>query len=302
VFGDSFTAFERSAVSWPDLLHDRLEESLGQNVEVVNSARDGYGVLQMFDLSEKKIEEFQPDVVIFAFVTGDLTRSRSWRYEAEFYGQSVGFQSNSILNEPGVSQVATIWNPLLTADWCETNVNSYRPDDPILATLTEQFLQTREKIWKVKFWSVTTSFFLDQINHKDPYYSFRSGERRLKSALTLDIHSFEGDNRFIEAVTNLNESSIPYYLVHLPEFNEVDQGKVLATIQSQNLWNSLEDITGHQVVTFLDGADSNESDPSGLFLMPYDGHPTNEGHRYYADAVFKVLDEAWVTNLSAPGP
>jgi len=84
VFGDSVTAWARESpngalMSWPDYLQDILEERLKKSVHVVNFARDGYGILQMFDLAAVKVPEWRPDIVIIAFITDDFTRDRFWR-------------------------------------------------------------------------------------------------------------------------------------------------------------------------------------------------------------------------------
>ena len=80
VFGDSFTAnVQHGGLTWPDLFESDLDASLPSDVVVMNFARGGYGVLQMFDLAAAKAEELRPDMVIIAFISGDLERNRFWR-------------------------------------------------------------------------------------------------------------------------------------------------------------------------------------------------------------------------------
>jgi len=77
VFGDSWAAFQQENRNWPLFLQDVLEARLGKKVHVVNFGRDGYGILQMFDLAATKIVEWKPDLVLFTFITDDLSRAAS---------------------------------------------------------------------------------------------------------------------------------------------------------------------------------------------------------------------------------
>ena len=87
VFGDSFTATQDNGVTWPNILQDRLTERLHRKVNVVNFGRDGYSLLQMFDLAAAKVPEWKPDLVMIAFVTDDLDRARFWRTAIEADGE-----------------------------------------------------------------------------------------------------------------------------------------------------------------------------------------------------------------------
>ena len=78
VLGDSWSAFTNRTSPGLIFLKD-LEELLGVNVEVVNFSRDGYGILQMFDLAADVIDVWEPDLTVFAFITNDLARVRTWR-------------------------------------------------------------------------------------------------------------------------------------------------------------------------------------------------------------------------------
>ena len=87
VFGDSFAATQDNGVTWPNILQDRLTERLHRKVNVVNFGRDGYSLLQMFDLAAAKVPEWKPDLAIIAFITDDLARARFWRTAIEIDGQ-----------------------------------------------------------------------------------------------------------------------------------------------------------------------------------------------------------------------
>src|SRR5262249_40156433 len=48
VLGDSVTAMVHQGETWPDILSALIEEQSGSAAPILNLARDGYGVLQMF--------------------------------------------------------------------------------------------------------------------------------------------------------------------------------------------------------------------------------------------------------------
>jgi hypothetical protein len=87
VFGDSFGVSGRDGPQWPEFLQDYLSEQSGRNVHVMNFSRDGYGILQMFDLAVSKIDKWKPDIAVFAFITSDLKRARFWRGKAILDGR-----------------------------------------------------------------------------------------------------------------------------------------------------------------------------------------------------------------------
>ena len=293
VFGDSFTAnTDHSGITWPDLLQDELEAKLNQDVNVINFGRGAYGILQMFDLASTKVDELEPDMVIFAFITSDLIRARFWR-TANFIN---GEKRDLVMAEPSEvvdlkkSIDATLVNSKITREWCEDMLVAVDKDDALLKALNEEFIQRRREYDDpVKFNSLSTSFLFNRIVYNDPFRGFM----KLSLIPRLSENSYTADSRFIEDVKHINQNNIPYYLIHLPTYEDLKTGEYKLGEQEQSLLASLQEVTGVQEINFMEYTSSLDSNnlekPEKLFMSPYDRHPSLQGIKLYADVVSEIL-------------
>jgi hypothetical protein len=292
VFGDSFTANTNlNGITWTDLLQDELEAKLHQDVNVVNFGRGAYGILQMFDLARRKVEELEPDLVVFAFITSDLVRARFWRTVNFINGEKRDF----VMTEPSTeadlktSIDSTLVNPMITREWCEEMVVASDKDDPLLKALNEEFIQRRREHYDpVQFNSLSTSFIFNRIMYNDPFHGL------IPSLIPRFYeNSYAADSRFIDNVNHINQSNVPYYIIHLPTYEDLTAGKYDLSEQEQSLFQSFQEVTGKQIIKFLEYAPSHDSnnlkDLERLFLSPYDRHPSLQGIRFYAEVVSEIL-------------
>jgi hypothetical protein len=292
VFGDSFTANTNlNGITWPDLLQLELEAKLNQDVNVVNFGRGAYGVMQMFDLARPKIEELKPDLVIFAFITSDLVRARFWRTVNFINGE----KRDLVMTEPSQeadlrkSIDSTIVNSMITRKWCENMLVALDKEDPLLKALNEKFIQRkREHYDPVEFNSLSTSFIFNRIAYNDPFRGF------IPSLIPRFYeNSYAADSRFIENVNEINQSNIPYYIIHLPTYEDLKARKFELDEQGQSLFESFQEITGKRIINFMEYAPDNNSnsleDLEQLFMSPYDRHPSLQGIRFYAEVVSEIL-------------
>ncbi len=293
VFGDSFTANTNlNGITWPDLLQDELNAKLNQDVNVINFGRGAYGILQMFDLARTKIEELKPDLVIFAFITDDLIRARFWRTVNFINGEKRDFVMAEPSEEADLKKSidATLVNSMITREWCEHMLAARDKDDALLKALNEEFIQRkRQDSNPVEFNSLSTSFLFNRIMHNDPFRGF------MRPALIpmLSENSYAAESRFIEDVNYINQSNIPYYIIHLPTYEELKAGEYEFSEQEQSLLESFQEVTGRQTINFIEYSSSHDSnnleDLEKLFLSPYDRHPSLQGIRFYAKVVSEIL-------------
>jgi hypothetical protein len=292
VFGDSFTSNSNlDGITWPDLLQDELAAKLNQDVNIINFGRDAYGIPQMFDLARTKVEELEPDLVVFAFITSDLVRARFWRTVNFINGE----KRDIVMAEPSEeadlkkSIDATVVNSMITKAWCEDMLVALDKDDALLKALNEEFMQRRREHYDpVEFNSLSTSFIFNRIVYHDPFRGF------IPSLIPrLYENSYVADSRFIEDVNYINQSNIPYYIIHLPTYEDLKAGKYELGEQQQSLFESFQEITGKQIINFMESASSHDSnnleDIEKLFMSPYDRHPSLQGIRFYAEVVSEVL-------------
>jgi hypothetical protein len=293
VFGDSFTAnTDLNGITWTDLLQDELEARLNQDVNVINFGRGAYGILQMFDLARTKIEELKPDLVIFAFITSDLIRARFWRTVSVIDGEKRDFVMVEPSEEVDLKRSidSTLVNPMITREWCEHMLVASDKDDALLKALNEKFIQRkREYEDPVEYNSLSTSFLFNRIVYNDPFRGFM----KLSLIPRVSGNSYAADSRFIENVNYINQSNIPYYIIHLPTYEDLKAGEYKLGEQEQSLYESFQEITGKQTISFIEYASSDDSnyleDLETLFLSPYDRHPSLQGIRFYADVVTEIL-------------
>jgi hypothetical protein len=293
VFGDSFTANSNlNGITWPDLLQDELEGKLNQDVNVINFGRDAYGILQMFDLARTKVDELEPDLVVFAFITSDLVRARFWRTVNFINGEKRDFAISEPSEEADLKKSidATVVNSMITREWCEDMLVALDKNDALLKALNEEFIQRRREYNDpVEFNSLSTSFLFNRIMHNDPFRGF------IRPSLIprLSENSYAADSRFIENVNHINQSNIPYYIIHLPTYEDLKAGEYELSEQEQSLFESFQEVTGKQVINFIEYAPSHDTnnleDLEKLFMSPYDRHPSLQGIRFYAEVVSEIL-------------
>lgn len=292
VFGDSFTANTGlNGITWPDLLQDELEARLNQDVNVINFGRGAYGILQMFDLARAKVEELKPDLAIFAFITSDLVRARFWRTVNFINGEKRDFVMAEPSEEADLKKSidATLVNSMITREWCEDMLVASHKDNALLKALNEEFIQRRREHYDpVEFNSLSTSFIFNRIVYNDPFRGF------IPSLIPrLYENSYAADSRFIENVNYINQSNIPYYIIHLPTYEDLKAGEYELSEQEQSLFESFQEVTGKQIINFIEYPSSHDSnnreDLEKLFLSPYDRHPSLQGIRFYAEAISEAL-------------
>lgn len=78
--GDSFTFGMglNKEDTFQDVLENKLKNSLDKKVEVINGGVNGYGAKQSLELLKMKINEYNPDIVIYNFYINDLSDDASY--------------------------------------------------------------------------------------------------------------------------------------------------------------------------------------------------------------------------------
>jgi hypothetical protein len=291
VFGDSFTSTVHDGGAWPDLLQVELQaEFPNVTTNVIGFGRDAIGVLQEFDMAAALIPKYKPAFAIIAFITDDLTRARFWRSVKVVNGEKRLFTTTSLSEEPDMAQAvdAHMINRRVTKEWCDSMLRSSQPGDPILKELNEQYRRLeRDYVPAVNYFSPATSFLYNRLVHKDPVRAFSPRIKRPK--LRVDYDSYEQDSAFKDKIDALRQLGIPYYLIHLPNYEELKAGKYLLSEQEQSLLISLRRLTGKHEIGLIDYYNDVKVDASRLFMLPHDNHPSAEGNHFYAQGVSNAL-------------
>ena len=298
VFGDSFTATQDAGVTWPNLLQDRLSERLHRRVNVVNFGRDGYSVLQMFDLAAAKVPEWKPDLAIIAFTTDDLDRARFWRTAIEIDGEERVLTTIDPTPHPAPDRAADtfILDRNATSDWCNRAWKS-GARDRIVEEIEDRYRRARarsagqpvESSDRPSLVTMSHVYLYDRIRYGDPFHSFR---KRFTASQNprLGYVDYQVDDRLAEDIRLLAESRIPYAIVHLPYYPELKEGREYILQQGQaSLLESLEQVTGHRVVELREVMPLPADRLDRMNISASNFHPSLFGMRLYSAGVAEAV-------------
>jgi hypothetical protein len=306
VFGDSYTAFHQADeqgrdTTWPSALQERLEARLGRRVRIVNFGRDGYGVLQMFDLAAAKIPEWKPDVAVIAFITDDLARARFWRAVVG-RGDAMRVLTTTEATptpDPIRSADTYLLLPSATSEWC-VRMRGVQRRDGVLRSLIRKHRQVVANNGGEAL-LIADAFTL---RHSYIYHKLADGNvfaflwRRLPPATNprLPTGSFANDGRLQAAIERINHLGIPYMLFHLATAEEIGAGREYVLDRQQaSLLESLRTVTGRPIVRLTDYVRLPVAKPQRIGSAENDSHPSLWGMRFYAEAVGEAVMRALPT-------
>jgi hypothetical protein len=298
VFGDSWAAFHQKDAAgrertWPLFLQDVLTARLGKPVHVVNFGRDGYGILQMFDLAAAKIPEWKPDLAIITFITDDLKRARFWR---TVVGEGAAMRVLTTLEpvrNPRTERAADTYllMPSATYEWCRGIVGTDRTD-PVLDALIEKhrrLLSNNSPRQVADIFTVRHSYLYNLVSAGDPFHFVW---KRIRPAVLPQVtfDDFGKDARLLQDIERINATGIPWVLFHLAFYPEINaRREYILDRQRTALLESLEKVTARKVLRTTDYVAVPVPDLERIKASPEDFHPSVWGMEFYAKAVAEGL-------------
>ncbi len=289
VIGDSFAVFNLNYKTWPLLLQTKLQERLGKPVHVLNFGRDGYGILQMFDLAAAKAAEWKPDLVIIAFITNDLARIRTWRADTIVNGRQRLLTTFQPSPNPDIETTyeTFVVNSKATREWCEAIKNTDRRDT-VLEEIEDAYQNARKPGGRRKadIWTLKHSYLFARVRRGDPFIGVTS----TYSFPSLQIASYADDKRFMESFRALQATGVPYIIFHNAFYPEIKEGKEYITnFHEERLLKSLEETTGKTIYKTTDYIKMPVERPERMNASETNFHPSEWGMELYSDAVTEVL-------------
>jgi hypothetical protein len=289
VFGDSFSAFVTlDNMTWPNFLQDFLEERLGRSVNVVNFGRDGIGILQMFDIARAKLPEWKPDLAIIAFITQDLARTRVWRTVNVIHGELrvLTVPEATPKADPLNSYETFILHPEATLEWCHSM--SYKGHlDRIGKEIIDKYRRFRRDSFSI--FTLSHSYLYALITEGTPFASAKLKAGQHWSA-RFRFDDYAHDTRMVENVRWMKANGIPYLLVHLPIYPEVQANKEFIMYRQQRrLLQSLTALTGQEIYRLLDYVEMPIEQPERMNVTPDNYHPSRWAMEFYAHAITELL-------------
>lgn len=298
VFGDSFTAqvdaaYDPRGVTWPDYLQAYLTEGFEGTAHVVNFGRDGYGILQMVDLAADMVPVWEPDLVVFAYITDDLTRARSWRTYTIVDGRERILTTTVPDPDPPLmlSSDTAIVNSKATPEWCAKAVEAGASDDPVLAEMEESVRIARaNQEGRASVWDFSHSFLMDRIVHRNAFHNLTIRARPSQNPRHA-LDSFSDDPRFSQGLERLKTSGIPMVVVHLATADELVLGSeyVFRSPQEEKLNDSLAEEFETQIQLTTGTPPPSDGGFPAIKRSPNDAHPSVAGMKFYARVVERAV-------------
>lgn len=290
IFGDSWSAFTQSNVTWTDIFEKDLEQKLGVEVEVVNFSRDGYGILQMFDMAADLVGDWKPDLTIFAFITNDLARVRTWRIP--------------IIKNGVVDRVVTSFTPRsqmkledtydsylvhkdASKDWCKKSLGSKEPDE-VKNAIYKKY-QRAQRVGGKKTSSLFTlkhSYLFSRFLHGNPF----EGNEGIFSFPIIEYSDYAEDSRLMSNIERLASTSSRKILFHMAYYPEVLENKeYITTNKEKSLLDSLLRVTNYEVIETLSNIETPLVDPKKMNSSPTNYHPSLWGMELYSSVLINGL-------------
>jgi hypothetical protein len=290
VFGDSWTAFNINQRTWTHFLQDELQAATGKTVHVLNFGRDGYGILQMFDLAAAKVEEFKPDIAIIAFITNDLARVRTWRTVVGAGGQQrilTTFEPNP---HPDLSTAydTFIVNPAATSEWCRSMKGTKQANAPVLDEIQASYNRARNVGGSLTadIWTWRHSYLWSRIVSGNPF----DGLETTFFFPSLDLNSYALDAQFIARVAKLKSMGTRVVLFHMAFYPEVKIGEeYIVNYREASLLKSLAETTGWTIHGTLPYVSLPVDQPERMNAAPDNYHPSLWGMEFYAKTATRML-------------
>jgi hypothetical protein len=287
VLGDSFTARVHQDQTWPDILSDLLAQS-GRSASVMNLARGGYGVLQMFDQAAELVQAgHRPDAILIAIIGPDLVRARTWRLTREDNGTVEVFTSTipSLEVRPETHIRSAFISRNVSRRWCDDTLASGRTEETT-KLIEMDFAAVRRKdetIYRrpVRLFSLSDCYLCDRL------FSSTRRHTLVNTNPSHDLTRFQDDHRFVENLIAIRGAAIPIWLVYLPWEPELKSGHKKLTAQEQSLLYSL--VMAVDRLIDLTPATPMGDSARAMTLLPEDSHPSRAGLEYYAAQLRRVM-------------
>ena len=227
----------------------------------------------LFQLNSRHLL-WQPDLVVIAFISDDLSRDRLWRSVTELDGRQRIMVSRGPDPAPDWNNAAEAFmlEPRATHEWCEQLRIAGAKGDSLVAELEDAAAKSRRRNGLLADpYSLAKSFIYEKLVYDSPYYSSfnQDGPTQMPR---YDQPRYEDDELFVQQVERLEQTGVPYVLVHLALYSQMVKGtEYYDDPRDALLLQSLETLTGHEVQETLKSIDLSCSAPKSLSPRMVDG-------------------------------
>ena len=162
----------------------------------------------------------------------------------------------------------------------------------------------RQTVWepppaRVDVFAVNRSFVYNRLAHGNPWHGVVAEEETVYGPLASK--DYRQDARFVSAVESVKRSGIPFVMIHIPAFPEIEGGANgdfsfgrfgVPAERERSLAQSLELATGQPIVHLYRDYDAAvKSDPLALVYGRDNSHPSPKGVEAMAAALERIVLE-----------
>jgi hypothetical protein len=296
--------------TWPNIMQAKLQDLLHKKVALLNYARDGYALPQILEKAAIEAAARKPDLVVVAFTTTTLGRSKTWRSVGDIggYPTTLVAATPNVVDEPVLGwPLGNVVDSKVTSEWCssmsvavqnryEAALRTDRVTNDLIARYNVLSAFMGGSLPKRVRWSeLRRSFLLDWVRHGDPLYLKQSAVDRPAIA-GFSSDDFATDQSFAQSVARLRASKIRVLLLHVPLYPEIKDHKAWVASLSglepgrvDRLAQSLARSFDQPIVDMLDYAEYPVEDPLRYVNNPADFQLTAAGLEFYGDVAAKAL-------------
>jgi hypothetical protein len=195
--------------------------------------------------------------------------------------------------------------------WCErmtkaqtANDQATLAADPVVRAAVERFpIHERTRHTPelaIDFTTIAASFVFNRIARGSAFWNMDVFKKN-EAMRPLELMSYGEDEGFRQAVWRLHQSGVPYSIVHIPSFPEVETGEEWAALgtvgvpaaRERSLVDSLKADTGHEILSLLPGIGAPVGNAASLaekaHLPNRNWHPNKAGVAAFTKAMTDLI-------------
>ncbi len=261
VLGDSFTF--GMAVNLGDTYVKQVEQILAARhprVETLNFGVIGYGMWQYLELLDRKIFDYDPDLVVLGLFLDDIvlsvppyTKKKAWKPHNPF---------EHIVTDKHKSSVSRLWNFVRNFNELLEAKFRYKRGHMYLRGIKERKQE------------------IGPANPEHDYYKAQIGGLDEQAYV-----EFRGAMRRLAEMTRVYK--IPVIVLYIPDASQLHEDP------RQHINRFMKDAARDANIMFIDLTPVFEQveDPRTLYLFPLDAHTSPEGHRLIAKVLAQEIEK-----------
>lgn len=256
VLGDSYTSLsgngcpgsDLKGVEWPYFFKQSLAAGGIANVNVLNYACAGHGILQMADTAVSVLDAHKPDIVVFAFNTLDLSRYRYWHKTTVIGGAMRCFRMQDPDAPVDHWAEENLIDHRVTYAWAKERLE--RGDtDALLDDICRRHrsLRRRGGSRAIDFFSLSRLYSCDELFFDTPFMDVSAELSPRIFWWKRQDETYDGDIQFALAIRQIRLSGASIVLAHIPRVEDLVANNMVMQRHTPGLLVSLHRLTGEQV-------------------------------------------------------